>query len=163
VNVLPLLFWARVRMGSSELLWQWYERECAVVCCDVCLSLNRVKTLFASCVTCCNNINILIAKGGLEPLQPPPWLRLWLKLKYNQFIQKCTTYDDNWNNITGWISDVVSRLDHFIESWVFRSRVQAYCLETLITATILLRKTSVFHRVFCLLYLKVKNNKSRWE
>jgi len=46
---------------------------------------------------------------------------------------------------------------------VFRSRLQAYCLETLITANILLRKTSAFHRVFCLLYLKVKNNNSRWE
>jgi len=29
------------------------------------------------------NINILIAKGGLEPLQPPPWLRLWVNHTIN--------------------------------------------------------------------------------
>jgi len=44
----------------------------------------------------------------------------------------------------------------------YRSRLQAYCLETLNTATTWLGKNSVNQRS-CLLYLQVKNNKSMYE
>ena len=72
---------ASIFLKSRKFITAWFDNECVAT--PVVLPKNILQCTRSRLTVQCwwktkkININILIAKGGLKPLQPPPWLRLW--------------------------------------------------------------------------------------
>ena len=78
---------ASIFFKSRKLITAWFDNECVAT--PVVLPKNILQCTRSPLTVQCwwkskkININILIAKGGLEPLQPPPRLRLWSYIAFN--------------------------------------------------------------------------------